>query len=194
MKLFPSFHDFRHPGESRDPAPPLFWVPAFAGMTLLLGVTLAAPALAAETRSASPGAEAPAAALADLSWMVGSWEGEGLGGVVRETYSPPADGQMPGHFRSLKDGKAQFYELVMIAEVGNSLEYRVKHFNPDMTGWEEKAQVVRFPLVAVEKDAWFFNGLTIRRTGPDSATHFVRISGKDGSSREMSFTYSRVKS
>jgi len=24
---------FRHPGESRDPAPALVWVPAFAGMT-----------------------------------------------------------------------------------------------------------------------------------------------------------------
>lgn len=159
---------------------------------MMVGATAPlAAAHAAETRTAVPGVPSPAAALADLSWMVGTWEGEGLGGIVHEVYSPPADGQMPGHFRSLKNGKAQFYELVMIAQVGATLEYRVKHFNPDMTGWEEKAQVVSFPLVAVEPDAWYFNGLTIRRTGPDSATHFVRIGNADGSSREAAFVYKR---
>ncbi|MFC3713616.1 DUF6265 family protein [Sphingoaurantiacus capsulatus] len=151
------------------------------------------PAYAAETRSAVPGAPSPKATLADLQWMVGTWEGEGLGGAVRESYSPPAGGQMVGHFRSLRDGKPAFYELVMLAEVDGSLEYRVKHFNPDMTAWEEKAQVVRFPLVAVEKDVWYFNGLTIRRTGPDSVTHFVRIGSKDGKTSEAGFTYRRVK-
>lgn len=161
-------------------------------MMLLAGLALAPPALAAETRSAAPGAAAPVAALADLSWMVGSWEGEGLGGAVLESYSPPAGGQMPGHFRLLKDGRPQFYELLMIAEAGTSLEFRVKHFNPDMTGWEEKAEVVRFPLVAVEKDVWYFDGLTIRRTGPDTALQTVLIRQKDGSTREAGFTYRRV--
>jgi len=161
-------------------------------MTLLVGLALVSPASSAETRSATPGAAAPAAALADLSWMVGTWEGEGLGGAVLESYSPPAGGQIAGHFRLLKDGKPQFYEMLMIAEVGASLEFRVKHFNPDMTGWEEKAEVVRFPLVAVEKDVWYFNGLTIRRTGPDSTLQTVLIRQKDGSTREAGFTYRRV--
>jgi hypothetical protein len=163
-------------------------------MMLFIGLALSSPAPAAETRAATPGSPAPAARLADLAWMVGTWEGEGLGGTVLESYSAPAAGQMVGHFRALKpDGSPMFYELVMVAEVGGSLEYRVKHFNPDMTGWEEKAQVVRFPLVAAEKDAWYFDGLTIRRTGADSVTHFVRIGAKDGSRREASFSYRRVK-
>lgn len=193
MTLLPSSpFSPRHPDEPRNPARALDWIPAFAGMTLLLGVTALTPASAAETRSSPPGARPPAAALADLSWMVGSWEGEGLGGTVRESYSPPAGGQMPGHFRSLKGDAVQFYELVMVAQVGASLEYRVKHFNPDLTGWEAKDEVVRFPLVAVEKDAWYFDGLTIRRTGADRAQHFVRIRSQDGSSREASFSYRRV--
>ena len=106
-------------------------------MTMLLAASLLVPSplQAAETRAAVPGAPAPAAALADLGWLVGTWEGEGLGGAVLESYSPPAGGQIAGHFRLLKDGKPQFYELLMIAEVGASLEFRVKHFNPDMTGW-----------------------------------------------------------
>ncbi len=163
-------------------------------MTMLLAASLLLPSplQAAETRAAVPGAPAPAAALADLGWLVGTWEGEGLGGAVLESYSPPAGGQIAGHFRLLKDGKPQFYELLMIAEVGASLEFRVKHFNPDMTGWEEKAEVVRFPLVAVDKDVWYFDGLTIRRTGPDRTLQTVLIRQKDGSTREAGFTYRRV--
>ena len=99
---------------------------------------------------------------------------------------------MPGPFYGAKDGKADFYEFVMIAQVGDSIEYRVKHFNPDMTGWEEKNHFIRFPLVAIEKDAWYFDGLTIRRTGRDTAEHVVRVSGKDGSTREAVLKYRRT--
>jgi Domain of unknown function (DUF6265) len=160
---------------------------------LLLALSLSTAALAAETRSLAPGAAPAVASIADFAWMAGAWQGQGLGGQVLESYSPPAGGQMPGHFRMVKDGEVGFYELVALAQVGNSVEYRVKHFNADMTGWEEKAQVVRFPLVAAEKDVWFFDRLTIRRAGADRAVHVVRISNKDGSEREVSFTYDRVK-
>lgn len=159
----------------------------------LIALMLSSAALAAETRSLAPGATPASAAIADFAWMAGTWEGEGLGGRVLESYSAPAGGQMPGHFRMLKDGQVGFYELVALAQVGSSVEYRVKHFNADLTGWEEKAQVVRFPLVAVEKDVWYFDGLTIRRAGSDRAVHVVRIKDKDGSHREASFTYNRVK-
>lgn len=148
--------------------------------------------LAPETRILAPGASPAVASIDDLAWMTGSWEGQGLGGQVLENYSPPAGGQMPGHFRLVKDGQVGSYELITVAEVGNSIEYRVKHFNPDMTGWEEKAEVVRFRLVAVEKDVWFFDGLTIRRTGPDAAVHVIRVRNEDGSHHEANFTFSRA--
>ena len=130
--------------------------------------------------------------VSDLAWLTGEWTGEGFDTVLHENYSAPIGGQMPGHFYGAKDGKADFYEFVMIAQVGNSIEYRVKHFNPDMTGWEEKNHFIRFPLVAIEKDAWYFDGLTIRRTGPDTAEHVVRVSGKDGSTREAVLKYRRT--
>jgi hypothetical protein len=80
-----------------------------------------------------------------------------------------------------------------IVQVGASLEYRLKHFNQDLTGWEEKNQVVTFRLVAVEKDAWYFDGLTVRRDGPDGMVGAVRIDSKDGPPREAVFRYRRVK-
>jgi hypothetical protein len=160
-----------------------------------LAVLLAlAPAevLAQQTRVLAPGAKSPAARVTDLSWLVGEWTGEGFGAALHETYSAPVGGQMPGHFYVATDGKPTMYEFVMIAEVGDSIEYRVRHFNPDMTAWEDKANFIRFPLVATDKDAWYFDGLTIRRTGPDSADHVVRIKGKDGKEFEAVLKYRRA--
>ncbi|HET9335245.1 MAG TPA: DUF6265 family protein [Sphingomicrobium sp.] len=164
-------------------------------LILSIAAALCSSAATAQlTKVAVPGSVPPPAKVADLSWLAGEWTGEGFDSVLHENYSAPIGGQMPGHFYGAKDGKPDFYEFVMIAEVGNSIEYRVKHFNPDMTGWEEKAHFIRFPLVAVEEDAWYFDGLTIRRTGPDTADHVVRIKRKDGSEGEAVLKYWRAGS
>lgn len=163
----------------------------------LLLMSIAAPAAAdaprAETRTAVPGAKPPPARVADLAWLAGQWEGQGISGPAREVYSPPAGGQIAGHFTQLRDGKVWFHEILSIAETGNTLEYRLKHFNADLTGWEEKAEVKSFPLVAVERDAWYFNGLTIRRDGPNGMVGAVKVSSPDGGAREYVFRYKRAR-
>lgn len=161
----------------------------FIFLCLLLSVS----ARAAETRQALPGAASPQAIISDLAWLAGPWDGNGLGGAARVVYSPPDDGQIVGHFKQSKNGKIQFYEIAAIAETKGSLEYRVKHFNADLTAWEEKDKVQTFPLVAVEKDAWYFDGLTIRRDGENGLIETVLVSRKDGTSSEISFTYRRAK-
>lgn len=153
---------------------------------------VAATGLAQQTRVLPAGAQSPAAKVADLSWLVGEWKGEGFDAQLYETYSAPVGGQMPGHFYIAKDGKPSMYEFVMIAEVGDSIEYRVRHFNPDMTAWEDKDRFIRFPLVAAEKDAWYFEGLTIRRTGPHTAEHVVLVKPKDGEPSEQVLRYRRI--
>ena len=165
------------------------------GFLALLAFALAGalPAAAQQTRVAVPGAPPPAARLADLAWLEGSWVGDGFGAKLSETYGAPAGGQMAGHFGAVKDGKADFYEFLMMAEVDGSLEYRVRHFNPDMTAWEDKATFVRFPLVAVEKDVWYFDGYTLKRTGPDTAVHIVRVKRGDGKPAEVVLPYRRIK-
>ncbi|MEO7655127.1 MAG: DUF6265 family protein [Sphingomicrobium sp.] len=165
-------------------------------ITFALAVCLAfasSPGFGQQTRVLAPGTPSPAARVTDLAWLAGEWTGEGFDSVLHETYSTPIGGQMPGHFYAAKNGKADFYEFVMIAEVGSSIEYRVRHFNPDMSAWEDKDRFVKFPLVAVEQDSWYFDGLTIRRTGPDSAEHIVRVKGKDGKADEAVLRYRRAK-
>ncbi len=139
------------------------------------------------------GATSPPATLGDMAWLAGSWTGEGLGGQVEEIWSPPQAGAMMGMFRLLRDGKTVFYELMTLVEEGGSLVLRLKHFGPDLTGWEEKAETVDFPLVAVAGDRLLFDGLTFSRHGNDAVTIYVAISAEDGAVRDEAFRYTRVR-
>lgn len=163
------------------------------GFLLLLMFLVASPAVAQDVRTAAPGAEPPRASMEDLAWLVGHWEGEGLGGQSFETISPPVAGQMAGHFQQVKDGKVQFYEIYQFVPAGESLVLRLKHFNADLTGWEEKDQAVEFPLVAIEDGALYFDGLTMRRVGEDGLESFVVIGEEDGEGRTVSFRFKRAK-
>lgn len=162
-------------------------------LPLMLMLLSVAPAHAQETRRAVEGQDPPKARLADLAWLAGAWEGEGITGPAREVYSPPMGGQIIGHFIQTRGGEIAFSEILTIAQVGDTLEYRLKHFNADLTGWEEKDDVFRFPLVAVEGDAFYFDGLTIRRDGPDGLISAVRTDASDGTSRDLVFRYRRSR-
>ena len=119
------------------------------------------------TLTAAPSVPSPAATLKDFSWLVGQWTGTGLGGVTDELWSGPAAGAMMGSFRLLRDGKVVFYEFLTLVEQGNTVVLKLKHFNADLTGWEEKADFVTFRLLKVTPDAVYFRGLTFRKRSQD---------------------------
>ena len=138
------------------------------------------------------GAPRAAAKVTDFSWLAGTWAGEGLGGQVDEVWSAPAGGAMVGHFRLMKDGKPVFYEILTLLEVDGSLEMRLKHFNPDMTGWEEKAGFVTFKLARLDSGTAYFGPFTIKRTGPDSWEGYLAMS-QGGQTSEEQFVFKRVR-
>jgi hypothetical protein len=158
---------------------------------------LAAPAHAQErqtehTFKARPGAPPLPATIADMAWLAGHWTGQALGGHTEEMWTPPSHGTMLGLYRLIKDGKPVFYELVTLVEENGSLVIRLKHFHPDMRGWEEKDKSVSFALVAKEPGAVHFEGMSFHPKG-DTLTVYLAIGGKDGSVREETFTYQRVR-
>ncbi len=130
------------------------------------------------------------ASIADFSWMTGRWEGKGFGGVVEETWNPPLGGTMVGTFRHIKDNSPGFYEFLSLVPHENTIVYKVKHFNPDLVGWEDKEKTVDFPLVKVCRDTAYFEGLTIMRNG-NRLTHYLAFKQKDGSFHETTLTYSK---
>ena len=101
------------------------------------------------------GAPRPGARVTEFSWLTGAWVGEGLGGEVEEVWSAPVGGSMVGHFRLVRDGQPVFYELLTLIEVDGSVEMRLKHMNPDMTGWEEKNEGTVLLPRALSLSAYF---------------------------------------
>lgn len=167
------------------------------GCTCVSGAAAAAQdsttSLTTNTFTAPADSLSPRATLQEMAWFAGQWRGPGLGGETEEHWSTPAAGAMMGMFRLIKDGKVVFYEFLTLVEQDGSLMLKLKHFNPDLTGWEEKADSVMFPLVKVTANEICFRGLTFRRAGPDKMEIFLAIRNKsNGSIREEAFSLTRV--
>jgi hypothetical protein len=136
------------------------------------------------------GAEAPKATLADMQWLQGRWCGTALGGFVEEIWSEPRGGAMMGMFRLVKGNDPVFYEFLHVVEVDGSLALRLKHFNRDLTGWEEKAQVREFKLLSIQDGVYSFEGMDFHPS-KDTLKVVLQIGSKDGSTRTEVFTYDR---
>lgn len=81
--------------------------------------------------------------------MIGHWSGLYQGQPVEEVWFEPIAGQMMGCFRWVRDGAVWMYEFTQFAEVEGELILRIKHFNHDLVGWEEKDRSTSFKLVQI---------------------------------------------
>ena len=136
----------------------------------------------------------PPAKIEVMAWLSGRWEGEGLGGFNEEIWSAPRDGVMMGMFRHLKQERIVFYEFLMFVEEKGSIVLKLKHFNPDFSGWEEKAAFVDFPLVSVEADAVHFDGLSFIRESADALRIYLLLrDSKTSQVREEVFRMRRAQ-
>lgn len=131
------------------------------------------------------------ATIADIEWLAGSWLGTGLGGVSEEIWSKPQNGVMMGNYRLIVDGKPVFYEMMWLAEMEGTLVLKIKHFNPNFVGWEEKDKTVDFKFVSKEGSRVNFSGLTFERSDDKTLKIYLALKQKDGSVREELFTMKR---
>jgi hypothetical protein len=134
------------------------------------------------------GGAPPPATIEDVAWIAGAWHGEALGGLAEEIWSAPRAGTMMGMFRLIEGGQLRFYELLAIREEGESLALRLKHFNADLTGWEEKGDPITFPLVKLGDREAYFDGVTFRREG-ERLTVFVLAGAGQQTAGELIFEY-----
>ncbi len=167
-------------------------VPAIA---MAIALSLEAPAHAQETRVAGDDHVPPPARLAQLAWLAGSWSGSGIGGApAHESWLPPTGNTMVGLFvQEDGEGGLLFTEHMYISEVDGSLAVRLKHFHPDLTGWEEKDDMLEFRLVALEPCAAYFSALTYRcangENTEDGIVVAVRMQGDGDEIRELVFDF-----
>lgn len=153
----------------------------------------AMPLAAQHTRVAPEGHVPPPATLTAAEWLVGDWVGTGIEGAeAAESWLPPSSGAMVGVFVQEKpDGALMFTEHMYMAEEAGSLVLKLKHFNPDLTGWEEKDGMVRFRFLSAEPCALYFSALTYRCEGEDGLLVAVRMKSDGDSVNELVFRFKR---
>ncbi len=107
------------------------------------------------------------------AWLAGSWVGDGFGGTSEEVWSAPsADGTMMGTYRHHNgDGSLNFYEFLVLDETG----MRLKHFKPDLEGWEEKKDYVTFEMVSYDETSINMKGLTFKYFAPDKMEIYLKL-------------------
>lgn len=129
--------------------------------------------------------------LKNITWIAGNWKGEAFGGIAEENWSMPSGDSMMATFKLVADGKVQFYEIETISEVNNTLLLRLKHFNNDLKGWEEKDDTVDFPLIRVTPERVIFEGMTFEKVDENTMNIYVDIHQKDGAIAIVPFKYSK---
>ncbi len=137
------------------------------------------------------GMSSPKAGLDTVSWMSGHWTGEALGGITEEFWTPPRGGSMMFAFKLVVDGEVQFYELGYIREVNNTLLLQLKHFDKGLKGWEEKEETVDFPLVKIEGNRAYFDGMTFENVDPHTMNVYL-VLGDMEDTKETLFQYRRI--
>ena len=139
-----------------------------------------------------PDESSPTATLDQVSWIEGYWKGEAMGGQTEEIWSRPMGGSMMGSFKLVYEHEIQFYEIMTISEMDETLIMRLKHFHADLKGWEEKDQTVDFKLVKITPDKVFFDGLTFEKISETEMNVYV-IFEDDGKRSEGKFNYVKAR-
>ena len=146
--------------------------------------------LTPNTRTPDAGERATVADIGRMTWLAGVWEGDGPEGQVEQIWSAPRAGTMLGLFRLTHENRPQFFELMCISEDAGGLSMRMKHFHPDLRGWEERDQVMEVPLLELGEQEAFFDGLTLRRHG-ETLQVFVAAKGQGDHPPEFAYHYRR---
>jgi len=143
------------------------------------------------TYELGPGEAPPAATLRVASMLVGAWTGTAFGQQFEEVWNAPSAGTMVGMYKQFAGDSVSFYELCLLTEESGTLVLKVKHFHADFSAWEDKAETVDFPLVAVADDELHFAGLSFYRRSDDLLDAYILIGDRDGNVSEQHFVYRR---
>ena len=129
--------------------------------------------------------------LENIAWLSGTWYGEAFGGQTEEIWSEPSGGSMMASFKLINDGKVTFYEIEVIREIENTLILQLKHFGPDLKGWETKDETVDFPLKEITKTKVVFEGMTFEKVSDNEMDIYVDIKNDDGNVEVVKFNYKK---
>ena len=171
---------------------------AVSGVFLIL---LSLVPLATATHSPTNQAPAPKpATLADFDWLEGQWRGDWGPRVAEQVWMPSRAGLMLGTFRLVEDDKTLLIELFSLLQKPDGIEFRFRHFTPDLAPWE-KSDATILTLESFDGSRFVFtntaNGQPKRailtRLDPDTYVSRSEILPPSGGLQVIEITYHREK-
>lgn len=129
--------------------------------------------------------------IEDFGFLQGYWQGTGFDGQSEEIWMPPVDGRMFGIFKQSQDTDLIFTELMEIVETDDGFILRLKHFNPDFSGWEEKSDYITFKLTSVSEFKAVFGGLSYEIVAPNSLQIKLDMHSDNGNIVTETFDFQR---
>jgi hypothetical protein len=118
----------------------------------------------------SQGEPALNTALKPLTFLSGRWMSEQGSEVQEESWSPVIGDSMTGSFRIVQGGRPVFYEFWVVEMDKNRPVLKLKHFNADLAGWEEKSASTKMPLISSSEDDAVF-----AEAGGSVSLHYHRM-------------------
>lgn len=118
---------------------------------LLVSILLIGLVVRLSAQSAAP--TAINANVSDLGFLAGHWMGTTTsGGAIEAMWTAPSGDNALGTMRMMKAGKATMYEILVAEQAGAGVNFRVKHFNPGLTGREEKDVSDRYAVIELGRE------------------------------------------
>jgi len=133
--------------------------------------------------------QAPAASIADLAWISGSWSVSTDRAVIEEHWTSPASNAILAVGRTLADGRMVAFEYLRIEARDDGIFYVAQPSGRSPTAFMlTKLEGRRAVFENPEHD--FPKRVIYSRTGDDELTAWV--DGGEGSSDALTFTYRRI--
>lgn len=164
-----------------------------------IAILLSAPGARAQVEGAATAQRQPAPVITgplvqDFAFLTGRWRGGISGGLFDEEWGQPGADSMMGMFRYMENGKVQFYEFMVIEAAPSGPVLHLRHFDPGLTGWEEKNAPLTFTVdSSSESQVVFVNAdksvtLTYRRSSPSALSETLeREAGGHKGKQQFSF-------
>jgi len=182
------------------------WIAAAVlALLLLMRITgnqnfVLASAQAQQTPASPEAARNSSPTLASFAWLVGRWQGEWGPRAAEQEWMPAKAGLMIGTFRLVEDDKTLVIELFSLLEKADGIEFRFRHFTPDLVNWEKEDPSV-LSLESVDaKNAVFVNPVNgqpkraiLTRVDPDTYISRSEIVPDSGGLQVIEITYHRQK-
>jgi hypothetical protein len=127
-------------------------------------------------------AAGPAATVADLAWMTGTWSAPAGPNTLEENWIVPGNGSMAALVRMTGAAGVSMWELITIEETDGSLTMNVQQWNK---GFEPRAEAQKLELSEITENSVSFTAVTeggmkslgYSREGDTFTIHLVGANG-----------------